>query len=156
MPGRRASIPIAYKRRNGASQSVVALDSFGRIDASLTPVKPLQDGFIGSITVTRSRQLVTLQVLARSPGAETWVTRHLHDGSLDPAFGSSGSVFVGSFTHSGSARIAPLGMLYALGRQRAPAGARELRERGARYSFSIGIARRTISSCLKAVSSCCR
>ena len=103
---------IALLIADGAApyaQSVVRLDAFGGLDATFTPVTALPDLSIGAIAVTPAGRLVTLQGIALTPQGELWLTRHLGDGSLDPAFGQSGRALVSRFPFSQTAHLAPSG-----------------------------------------------
>ena len=91
------------------AQSIVRLNAVGHIDASFVPVGSLQGYRIDSIAVAGSNRLATLQSFLQVPNGETRLTRHLEDGSLDPAFGQLGSALVSRFPYYFHARLGERG-----------------------------------------------
>ena len=91
------------------ARSVVRLDTAGRIDTSFSVVEALPGFSIDAIAVTGDSRLVALQSYRVMPDGETRITRHLEDGSLDPAFGVSGNALVSRYLYSFHAHLGESG-----------------------------------------------
>ena len=102
-PDGRIALLLA-ERAAPYAQSIIRLDASGRSDGSFMPISALPCCRIVAIAVAPNNRLATLQSFLLAPNGETWVTRHLDDGSLDSAFGQSGSVLVSRFPYYFHAR----------------------------------------------------
>ena len=98
-PDGRIALLVA-NRAAPYARSVVRLETAGRIDASFSQVEALPGFWIDAIAVTGDSRMVTLQSYRSMPNGETRVTRHLEDGSFDPAYGVSGNALVSRYSYS--------------------------------------------------------
>jgi uncharacterized delta-60 repeat protein len=95
----------------GEQSTVIKLDRDGRRDQSYSFVNPAQ-ARVDSVATTRSGQLYALRVRTVGAGElEVTISRHLDDGGLDAAYGTSGIAFVDRF-RVGSLGLSEFGTWY--------------------------------------------